>query len=130
MIRRTLFWVLSIAAAGLAGWQLAWSPEFFGGAAQAPLSVAGIAVFVVAIAFVAWSYARPAGWKVLVAFGLGITGALLAQPLWGLISWTSLGWLALGLVILLALWAGTIVTYTTMSSLRSSQRRPSTAEEV
>ena len=109
MLRRTLFFVISILLAGIAGWHVAWQPHIFGEGFALPRSIGAMAAFVVAIGFLIWAWKHPAGWKTLVVFTLGIGAAWLAAPMWLSISWSGFGWTLLVLYVLTLLWVGTIV---------------------
>lgn len=108
MIRKSFFFVLTVAVAGMMGHQLAWHPEILGGA-NIGKSMFALLAIVAAFAFLAWAAVKPKGWKPLAAFALGLVAAWLGGPLWGVIGWGAIGLLGLSLAVLAVLFAGTVL---------------------
>lgn len=109
MLRKNFFFVVSIIAAGLAGYYLAWYPEIIEFAGATPASILGLAVLATGAAVLVHSFNNPSKWGTVVSFALGVGGAYFALPILGSVSWLSLFWLAGALGLLTLLWSLTVL---------------------
>lgn len=111
MLRRSLFFILTVVTLCALGYQAAWHPELFGDGLGLLRSGGALLAFGLGIAFLIWGWFQPAGWKTLAAFGLGILAAWASAPLWGAITWATIGWVIGALIVLAILWMGTTMAH-------------------
>lgn len=104
MIRRTFFFLVTVAVASTAGYQLAWNRDILE-------NVGGIGFFGVVIAFLAvaaialW---RPNRFTVALAFVLGMVTSGYGGQVIDQITWSGVGWAVLALALLVTFWVLTI----------------------
>lgn len=123
MIRKSLFFAVTVLVVGTAGYQLAWHAEVLGGAGDIGKSVGAIVVALVAIALAIWAILRPTKFKVGLSFVLGFIAARLGGSLWETIGFSQLGWLFGSLIGLGVLYVGTVVDQTNSQSPNGGLRQ-------
>ncbi len=104
-IRRTAGFLITVGLIGRLSYQLAWEPDLRDRLLESPWQSVGLLTLcIVAVAALIWAVVDPDGWKVLMAFGLGIATAIWGRELLNGISWFQCG-------ILLGLIAGLVVLW-------------------
>ena len=110
MVRKTVFFLITVVAVWIARGIWDWNPSLRGRIGDHPWqSVGHLALGVASVALLVWGIVRPSSWKVLLAFGLGVLAALWGKELLEGIGWMQVGVFAGCIALLVALWAFTVL---------------------
>lgn len=110
MVRRTIGFVLTVVLVIVTTHHLEYNPELRRRLLDDPWESVGLLVLLAAaITALVWACAKPSQVKTLLAFGLGIASALWAREIFAGIKWGEIGLLVGAVLLLLILWAITVL---------------------